>query len=52
VAYTWPTGKRKGWDFFTFDFLDDPSTWPMVNSPIERTASRPAASSACRTTSG
>jgi hypothetical protein len=36
VAYTLADAKRKGWDFFTFDFLDDPSTWPMVNSPIER----------------
>jgi hypothetical protein len=36
LAYTYADGQRKGWDFFTFDFLDDPSTWPMVNSPIEK----------------
>jgi hypothetical protein len=36
LAYTLADGKRKGWDFFTFDFLDDPATWPMVRSPIER----------------
>jgi hypothetical protein len=36
VAYTMAQGKRKGWDFFTFDFLDDPAAWPMVDSPIER----------------
>jgi hypothetical protein len=36
VAYTFAQGKRKGWDFFTFDFLDDPSQWPDVNSPIEK----------------
>jgi hypothetical protein len=36
IAYTMAQGKRKGWDFFTFDFLDDPAAWPMVNSPIER----------------
>jgi hypothetical protein len=36
VAYTYATGKRKGGDFFTFDFLDDPSTWPMINSPLEK----------------
>lgn len=36
LAYTFAQGERKGWDFFTFDFLDDPSEWPMVNSPIEK----------------
>jgi hypothetical protein len=36
IAYTFAQGKRKGWDFFTFDFLDDPSQWPEVNSPIEK----------------
>lgn len=35
-AYTFADGERKGWDFFTFDFLDDPSTWPFVNMPIEK----------------
>jgi hypothetical protein len=36
VAYTNANAKRKGWDFFTFDFLDNPSQWPWVNSPVER----------------
>ncbi|HSK19142.1 MAG TPA: TonB-dependent receptor [Longimicrobiales bacterium] len=36
LAYTFAQGKRKGWDFFSFDFLDDPSQWPEVNSPIEK----------------
>jgi hypothetical protein len=36
LAYTFADGKRKGWDFFTFDFLDNPAAWPMVNSPIEQ----------------
>jgi hypothetical protein len=36
LSYTFAEGQRRGWDFFTFDFLDDPATWPMVNSPIEK----------------
>jgi hypothetical protein len=36
LAYTRAEGERKGWDFFTFDFLDDPDAWPMVNSQIEK----------------
>jgi hypothetical protein len=35
-AYTLADAKRKGWDFFTFDFLDDPSQWPFVNAPLEK----------------
>jgi hypothetical protein len=36
IAYTMADAKRKGWDFFTFDFLDDPSAWPFVNAPVEK----------------
>jgi hypothetical protein len=36
VAYTFADAERKGWDFFTFDFLDDPAQWPFVNSPLEK----------------
>src|SRR5687767_670501 len=35
-AYTLADGERKGWDFFTFDFLDNPATWPFVNAPLEK----------------
>jgi hypothetical protein len=36
LAYTFAEGQRRGWDFFTFDFLDDPATWPWVNLPLEQ----------------
>jgi hypothetical protein len=36
LSYTFAEGQRRGWDFFTFDFLDNPAAWPMVNSPIEK----------------
>lgn len=36
LAYTWADAQRRGGDFFSFDFLDDPSRWPWVNSRIER----------------
>jgi hypothetical protein len=36
LSYTMADAQRRGWDFFTFDFLDDPSQWPWVNSPVER----------------
>jgi hypothetical protein len=36
LSYTFADAERKGWDFFTFDFLDDPSAWPWINSPVEK----------------
>jgi hypothetical protein len=36
VAYTFAEAQRRGGDFFSFDFLDNPSAWPWVNLPMEK----------------
>lgn len=36
VAYTNASAKRKGWDFYSWDFGDDPDEWQFVNAPVEK----------------
>jgi hypothetical protein len=36
LAYTTASAKRKGWDFFSWDFGDDPENWDFVNAPVEK----------------
>jgi hypothetical protein len=36
LAYTFADGQRRGGDFFSFDFLDNPAAWPWVNLPLEQ----------------
>jgi hypothetical protein len=35
LAYTNANAERKGWDFFSWDFGDDPDQWEFVKAPVE-----------------
>ncbi|HET9439406.1 MAG TPA: carboxypeptidase regulatory-like domain-containing protein [Longimicrobiales bacterium] len=35
LAYTNASAQRKGWDFFSWDFGDNPAEWEFVDAPVE-----------------